>query len=86
MFFSIKYLMSNKRVTFNEKNNKLYIMHTWLYAYKNARKGYCWIQCSIDRERFKKRINKLEPIITKILDHSHREKIYRKLIIENEKK
>ena len=70
----------NKKVTFDENKNKTIIMHTWSYAYKNARIGSFWIQCVADRKRFQRRIDSLEPILNKVLDSNHRKKIYYKIL------
>lgn len=41
-------------------------MHTWLFAYKNARRGK-WEQIARDRSRFEYRIKRMEKIISPIL-------------------
>lgn len=57
---------STKTVQFNLKP-KTYTMYTWSFAYKEARKDK-WQQMARDRSRFKDRINKLDEIISPILN------------------
>lgn len=56
--------MSAKKVKFN-LIPQLQIMHTWSFAYRIARKGD-WIQKTIDRERFNRRIKNFEKEFEKI--------------------
>ena len=54
-----------KKVTFKE-DVQIYYMHVWKYAYREARKNY-WLTFTTDRMRFKRRIEKLEDIMSPIL-------------------
>ena len=65
-----------------DKIQKVHYMVAWSYAYREARKGQ-WIQYAIDHHRFKRRIQACETIITPILSHEHREKIYRVIKKDN---
>ncbi|XP_017836140.1 uncharacterized protein LOC108595422 isoform X2 [Drosophila busckii] len=64
-----------KKVRFNLKP-EVHKMHTWDFAYRAARKGM-WQEVARDRERFKQRINRLEPILNIICSANHREKVYK---------
>lgn len=58
-------------------NPKVHVMRVWDYAYRAYRKGDYWQQQARDHERFKKRISELQPILSPILDPSHRAKVFR---------
>lgn len=64
-----------KKVSFNEKENKVKIMVTWKLAYEMARKKY-WEFIALDRIRFKHRIEKLAVVLNPILRCEHRKNIY----------
>lgn len=55
-----------KKVRFCDKPNIL-IMHTWQFAYIQARKDM-WQQAARDRSRFEIRINNLSQIISPIIE------------------
>lgn len=69
-----------KKVTFNEKLNKVHFLVTWNFAYNSSRKGP-WIFVAIDRGRFQRRIEELSKIITPILDNNHRCNVYNERFI-----
>lgn len=55
-----------KSVRFDEAPPRVYVMRTWPYASRQARKGH-WEQIGRDRERFKRRIENTKNIIEKAL-------------------
>jgi hypothetical protein len=59
-------MQRNKSVRFNDTVQVRY-MWSWMFAYRNARKGGCWEQCARDRDRFKRRIIDLALIIEPVL-------------------
>lgn len=44
-------------------------MFAWSFAYKKSRDGMQWIQCAVDRERFKARISQIECVLKPILEN-----------------
>ncbi|XP_068232835.1 uncharacterized protein [Palaemon carinicauda] len=64
------------RVQFGKTS--LHPMVAWQFAYKNARRGL-WEQYARDRVRFNNRIEALEPILSSVLEGSHRETMYQKI-------
>lgn len=50
-------------------------MHTWKFAYSQARKSEVF-QYKADKERFEKRINETNGILAPILAFDHRQKIF----------
>lgn len=68
-------MISFKKVTFNEKNNKIHHMITWSFAYRNARKSD-WQILALDGYRFKNRINIISKNLDPILENEHRDRIY----------
>ena len=60
-----------KRVQFKEEV-KVLNMCTWMYAYREARKS-TWMNITLDRMRFQRRIKLTEEILNPIL----REKIFK---------
>lgn len=60
---------SQKRVTFAEKS-EIRIMHTWQFAYNQARKDK-WQQAARDRSRFEKRIYETGKIIALSLENKY---------------
>lgn len=64
-------------MTFNS-NVQVVKMCTWNYAYWDARKGN-WFQLACDRDRFEKRIKKIEEKISFVFEEDHREKFFKKL-------
>lgn len=65
-----------KVVSFNENNNKVYLLIKWNYAYKNARKRY-WECFATDRLRFARRIHLTAKIINPVLEINHRYRVYK---------
>lgn len=63
-----------RKVRFNMKP-AVHVMRTWDYAYRQARKGE-WEMAARDRERFRKRIADLEPVLGPALQSALRDKIY----------
>ncbi|KFB41580.1 AGAP004848-PA-like protein [Anopheles sinensis] len=53
----------------------IHVMRAWDFAYRQARKGE-WEMAARDRERFRKRIDDLEPVLGPALQPSVRDKIY----------
>ena len=79
---NIKQKSSRSKVTFNDKVI-LRRLIVWEYAYRSARGGQEWEQLARDNSRFKRRIDRMEPILNPILDNIHREKI--KMYIDSRK-
>lgn len=44
-------------------------------TYQNARSGQEWINCAIDRSRFRQRINNCEDALEKVFKPHHRSKM-----------
>uniref|UniRef100_A0A182P0K5 PP1c_bdg domain-containing protein n=1 Tax=Anopheles epiroticus TaxID=199890 RepID=A0A182P0K5_9DIPT len=63
-----------KKVRFNSKP-VVHVMRAWDFAYRQARKGD-WETAARDRERFRKRIADLEPVLGAVLQPTLRDKIY----------
>ncbi|KAK4317516.1 hypothetical protein Pmani_011407 [Petrolisthes manimaculis] len=57
---------------------KIHRLIHWQFAYQEARKSL-WGQCVRDRNRFHRRIQQIEPILSKILNPDHRIRIQYKL-------
>ncbi|KAK4314051.1 hypothetical protein Pmani_014641 [Petrolisthes manimaculis] len=57
---------------------KIHRLIHWQFAYQEARKSL-WGQCARDRNRFHRRIQQIEPILSKILNPDHRIRIQYKL-------
>ncbi|KAK4312635.1 hypothetical protein Pmani_015976 [Petrolisthes manimaculis] len=57
---------------------KIHRLIHWQFAYQEARKSL-WGQCVRDRNRFHRRIQQIEPILSKILNPDHRTRIQYKL-------
>ena len=79
---NIKRKSSRSKVTFNDKVILRRLIF-WEYAYRSARGGQEWEQLARDNSRFKRRIDRMEPILNPILDNIHREKI--KMYIDSRK-
>lgn len=63
-----------RKVRFNLKPT-IHVIRAWDFAYRQARKGD-WIMAARDRERFRKRIDDLEPVLGPALEPTVRAKIY----------
>ncbi|XP_035787639.1 uncharacterized protein LOC118464396 [Anopheles albimanus] len=63
-----------RKVRFNTKP-VVHVMRAWDYAYRQARKGE-WEMAARDRERFRKHIADLEPVLGPALQPALRERIY----------
>ena len=50
---------------------KVYNVIAWGHAYRQARCGP-WEEQARDRERFKRRVKNLEPLLSRVLDPHHR--------------
>lgn len=57
---------------------KVHHMITWAHAYQAARKGQ-WRENALDHERFQRRIDDTEKILTPVLLTEHRNKMYKLL-------
>jgi Phosphatase-1 catalytic subunit binding region len=55
-----------KSVRFNDAIQLRY-MWSWMFAYRQARKGWYWEQCARDRARFQRRIENFASIIEPVL-------------------
>lgn len=71
------------QVHFDTKPPVVHVMRVWSHAARAARKGI-WEQLRRDRERFKHRVGKLEPILNPIFDPLHRSKIYQERFLQNQ--
>lgn len=69
-----------KKVTFNEKNNKTYILYVWSYAHRKARQNN-FESYVLDRYRFQDRIKDIESAFKTVLENSYRNKIYNERFI-----
>lgn len=67
--------IDRRRVKFDESRNQIYVTHTWLYAYKQTRRGP-WETFARDRYRFQRLVNSVTNSISRILSNAHRERIY----------
>ena len=56
----------NSVVKFDEKI-VVHHMCTYMYAYRQARNGMCYVQDAADRLRFKSKIEKISAIVTPVL-------------------
>lgn len=65
----------NKKVRFDETQNKTLNMIVWSYAYKEARRGM-WRQEVADRMRFKRRIESVGLVLKDVLNMEHRNRVY----------
>ncbi|XP_050074413.1 uncharacterized protein LOC126562045 [Anopheles maculipalpis] len=63
-----------RKVRFNMKP-VVHVMRAWDFAYRQARKGD-WEMAARDRERFRKRVADLEPVLGPALQPALRDKIY----------
>uniref|UniRef100_A0A182NV32 PP1c_bdg domain-containing protein n=1 Tax=Anopheles dirus TaxID=7168 RepID=A0A182NV32_9DIPT len=63
-----------RKVRFNLKP-VVHVMRAWDFAYRQARKGD-WEMAARDRERFRKRVADLEPVLGPALQSTLRDKIY----------
>lgn len=52
-------------------------MHTWHYAYRQARKGK-WEQIGRDRGRFADRVRSMHDTLSAVLSAEHRERVLRR--------
>lgn len=69
-----------KNVTFDRSKNKIYMIVTWMFTYRNALRIY-WRLEAIDRTRFKRRVTEFAKIIIyPILSYQHRCKNHNDLI------
>ncbi|XP_071120217.1 uncharacterized protein DDB_G0284459-like [Mytilus edulis] len=70
----------DKKVHFPEDATiaKVHHMITWAHAYQAARKGQ-WRENALDHERFQRRIDDTEKILTPVLLTEHRNKMYKLL-------
>ncbi|XP_050410287.1 uncharacterized protein LOC126824901 [Patella vulgata] len=69
-----------KKVHFADEDKLVVVhrMYAWSFAYRACRRGP-WEQYARDRERFHRRIQDIEKIISPILKMSHRSQIYKSL-------
>jgi hypothetical protein len=65
-----------RHVTFSNKI-KVHKMYVWKFASRQARNGDCWQQLGRDRYRFEMKIDLYKPVLNRILDPNHRNKIYK---------
>lgn len=64
-----------KKVSFAIEKPKINYLIVWSFAYRQARNGNQWKMCALDRERFKRRIDKVADVISRILEPSHRNRM-----------
>lgn len=69
---------TKKSVRFSPQTSVI-VLHAWMYAYKQARKGQ-WEQYARDAIRFKQRIKVVGEILSSILSKEHQEKMRQKII------
>lgn len=63
-----------KRVQFSEKPPKVHVMRVWTFAARQARAGH-WERYTLDRNRFKRRIDDVEVAVSWVLKPQHRSRI-----------
>ncbi|XP_055533081.1 uncharacterized protein LOC129723122 [Wyeomyia smithii] len=64
-----------KKVRFN-LNPEVHVIRVWDFASRQARKGE-WETAARDRERFRKRIEEIEPVLKPVFDCNLRETVFR---------
>lgn len=64
-----------KKVQFN-LNPEVHVIRAWDFAYRQARKGE-WEMAARDRERFRKRIQETENVLSAVFDENLRDKVYK---------
>ncbi|KAA0723946.1 hypothetical protein E1301_Tti015365 [Triplophysa tibetana] len=69
---------STKKVCFNDKVTVRPLV-AWSFAGRAARNGSCWMQMARDRERFRRRVESVENIITACLTPAHRAGVWERL-------
>lgn len=70
--------MSTRKVQFSV-TPKIHTLYKWDFAYRQSRKGV-WEEIARDRVRFQRRIQKMEKIISRVLDEKHRNEIKKKIL------
>lgn len=65
-----------KSVSFDLTKNKIKVLYVYNFAMQSSRNGKNWIILSVDRVRFKKRVDILEKVLITVLNTSHRLKVY----------
>lgn len=71
---------SGKKVCFSEHMCVRPLL-VWSYASRSARDGSCWLQMARDRERFRRRVQTLEPVLKPCLMPEHRARVWERLHI-----
>lgn len=71
---------SGKKVCFSEHVCVRPLL-VWSYASRSARDGSCWLQMARDRERFRRRVQTLEPVLKPCLMPEHRARVWERLHI-----
>ncbi|XP_056601856.1 LOW QUALITY PROTEIN: protein phosphatase 1 regulatory subunit 15A [Triplophysa dalaica] len=69
---------STKKVRFNDKVTVRPLV-AWSFAGRAARDGSCWMQMARDRERFRRRVESVDNIITPCLTPAHRTGVWERL-------
>lgn len=71
---------SGKKVCFSERVCVRPLL-VWSFASRSARDGSCWLQMARDRERFRRRVQTLEPVLKPCLTPEHRAQVWERLHI-----
>lgn len=71
---------TKKRVKFDKCPPTVHRLVVWGFAQQSARDGKCWIQCGLDRARFKRRIQETDKEIGWVFKTKHRDMVASKLI------
>ncbi|XP_056318415.1 protein phosphatase 1 regulatory subunit 15A [Danio aesculapii] len=71
---------SGKKVCFSERVCVRPLL-VWSFASRSARDGSCWLQMARDRERFRRRVQTLEPVLKPCLMPEHRARVWERLRI-----
>ncbi|KAK3546462.1 hypothetical protein QTP70_026313 [Hemibagrus guttatus] len=70
---------SSKKVHFSEQVT-IHTLEAWGLASQAARDGSCWMEMARDRDRFKRRVEKAEEIISPCLAAQHRARVLDRLL------
>ncbi|MBH0219594.1 hypothetical protein GH793_15520, partial [Listeria monocytogenes] len=62
------------------KEVTVHILEEWPLESQEARAGSCWMEMAIDRQRFKRRVELTEKIISPYLEAQHRAKVFDRLL------
>ncbi|KAL1270541.1 hypothetical protein QQF64_029557 [Cirrhinus molitorella] len=67
-----------KKVCFSDKVT-VHPLVVWSFASRAARSGSCWMQMARDRERFRRRVESIEPVLKPCLTPEHTANVWERL-------